>query len=112
VRCSSSRAISSPICCRWRSTRAFEPDVPPTTSIWSRLVRHRSARWALVVIAMLIVSAIVGPMLVSYTGSEQLDIVRLQNRPPSWAHPFGTDEYSRDLLTRVLLGARISLLIA
>lgn len=86
--------------------------MPPTTSIWSRLVRRRSARWALVVIAILIVSAIVGPMLVSYTGSEQLDIVRLQNRPPSWAHPFGTDEYSRDLLTRVLLGARISLLIA
>jgi len=51
-------------------------------------------------------------MLVSYGGSQQLDIVRLQNRPPSWAHPFGTDQYSRDLLTRVLLGARISLLIA
>lgn len=81
-------------------------------SVWSRLVRHRSARWALAIIAILVVSAVIGPMLVSYGGTEQLDIVRLQNRPPSWAHPFGTDQYSRDLLTRVLLGARISLLIA
>jgi peptide/nickel transport system permease protein len=32
-----------------------------------------------------------------------------QFRAPSWAHPFGTDEFGRDLLSRVLHGARISL---
>lgn len=31
--------------------------------------------------------------------------------PPSWAHPLGTDEYGRDLLSRVFYGARISLTI-
>lgn len=30
-------------------------------------------------------------------------------RPPSWAHPFGTDELGRDLLTRMMWGARVSL---
>ena len=32
--------------------------------------------------------------------------------PPSWSHPFGTDQLGRDLLTRVLYGARVSLRIA
>lgn len=44
--------------------------------------------------------------------SHQLSIVGLKNTPPSWAHPFGTDEYSRDLLGRVLSGAGISLAVA
>ncbi len=83
-----------------------------SNSLAWRLWRHRGARWALAVIAVLVVAALVGPLLVGYTGSQQLDIVRLKNRPPSWSHPFGTDQYSRDLLTRVLLGARISLAVA
>lgn len=33
-------------------------------------------------------------------------------RPPSWEHPFGTDQVGRDLLTRVLYGARVSPVIA
>jgi peptide/nickel transport system permease protein len=79
--------------------------------VWARLAANRAARWALVVIVALVLAAIVGPMLVSYTGNEHLDIVAMKNRPPSWAHPLGTDQYSRDLLTRVLRGARISLAI-
>ena len=31
--------------------------------------------------------------------------------PPSWAHPFGTDEFGRDVLSRVLAGAHLSLMI-
>jgi len=81
-------------------------------SVIARVWRNRSARWAAAVIVVLVVAAIFGPMLTSYTGSEQLDIVKLKNMPPSWHHPFGTDQYSRDLLTRVLLGARISLAVA
>ncbi|HXD47734.1 MAG TPA: ABC transporter permease [Gemmatimonadaceae bacterium] len=77
-----------------------------------RLLTHRSARWALATIAVLVVAAIVGPWLISYGGAEQLDIVRLKNTPPSWSHWFGTDQYSRDVLSRVLSGARISLAVA
>lgn len=74
-----------------------------------RLLRHPTARWALTVIALFIVAAIVGPFIVKYPCDLQLDIVRLNNRPPSAEHWFGTDQYSRDLLSRVLCGARISL---
>ncbi|HVX41235.1 MAG TPA: ABC transporter permease [Gemmatimonadaceae bacterium] len=77
-----------------------------------RLLRHPAGRWAIGAIVLMILAAIVGPYLVRYTGTEQLDIVRLKNAPPSWAHPFGTDQYSRDVLARVLRGARISLAIA
>jgi hypothetical protein len=42
-----------------------------------RLVAHPTGRWAIAVIVLLAVSAIVGPWLASYTGVEQLDIVAL-----------------------------------
>ncbi|MFO5197487.1 dipeptide ABC transporter permease DppC, partial [Salmonella enterica subsp. enterica serovar Typhimurium] len=31
--------------------------------------------------------------------------------PPSWAHPFGTDDFGRDIFSRALYGIRISMLI-
>ncbi|HEU4786847.1 MAG TPA: ABC transporter permease [Gemmatimonadaceae bacterium] len=74
-----------------------------------RLVAHRSARWSLVVIVLIVIAALVGPSLIGFGCSEQLGIVTLKNAPPSAAHPFGTDALSRDLLARVLCGARISL---
>jgi peptide/nickel transport system permease protein len=77
-----------------------------------RVAHHRSARWGLAVIAALVLAALIGPLFSSYGCSEQLDIVKLKNSPPSWSHPFGTDQYSRDVLTRVLCGARISLVVA
>lgn len=77
-----------------------------------RLASHRSARWGIGVIALLVVAALVGPLVSPYSCTEQLDIVGLKNAPPSWSHPFGTDQYSRDVLARVLCGARISLAVA
>ncbi len=81
-------------------------------ALLQRLGAHRSARWSLSVIGVLVVAAIVGPWLVSFGSSQQLGIVALKNAPPSWTHPFGTDPYSRDVLSRVLSGARISLAVA
>jgi len=59
--------------------------------------------------AFIVLAAIFGPMIVPY-GYAQMDFVaRLQ--PPTLAHPMGTDQFGRDILTRVLYGARISLLV-
>jgi len=76
-----------------------------------RLLADRSARWSLATIAILILAAAIGPMLVPYECHTPLDIVHLKNQPPSWAHPFGTDQFSRDVLARLLCGARISLAV-
>jgi ABC-type dipeptide/oligopeptide/nickel transport system permease subunit len=81
-------------------------------SVFRKLLRHRSARWALAMIGLLVVAALLGPLLSPYGATEQLDPVRLKNLPPSWSHPFGTDQYSRDVLVRVMAGARISLAVA
>ncbi|MGH7537055.1 MAG: ABC transporter permease, partial [Gemmatimonadales bacterium] len=55
--------------------------------------------------------ALAAPLLAPYRPSLQLDIVDLQNRPPTWLHPLGTDLYSRDLWSRIVYGARVSLSI-
>jgi len=61
-------------------------------------------------IALLLVAAAFGPVLAPYVEDAEGAIhadARLQ--PPSWTHPFGTDELGRDVWSRVLIGARISL---
>jgi peptide/nickel transport system permease protein len=69
----------------------------------------RSARLALGVLVILVLAALFAPLLAPHAPSEQLDIVAMQSRPPSLAHPFGTDRFSRDVLSRVLFGARVTL---
>lgn len=52
------------------------------------------------------------PWLSPFPPEQQLDIVALRSMPPSTAHWFGTDSYSRDVLSRVLHGSRVSMSIA
>ena len=75
--------------------------------------RTRFAFWAAVsVILVLAIVALLAPLIAPYSPSAQLDIVALKSRAPSLAHPFGTDRYSRDVLSRVIFGARVSLSVA
>ncbi|GAB1342305.1 ABC transporter permease [Gemmatimonas sp.] len=57
----------------------------------------------------LIVVAVVAPWFAPYDPNATLDLIALKNQAPSLDHPFGTDPYSRDVLSRVLHGARVSL---
>jgi peptide/nickel transport system permease protein len=62
--------------------------------------------------AMLVVVvalALLAPLLTPYGPLDQ-DLLNAK-KPPSWGHPFGTDNFGRDVLTRVLFGARVDLLI-
>lgn len=56
--------------------------------------------------------ALAAPIVSPYSPTQQLDIVALRAHAPSFAHPFGTDLASRDLLSRVIYGARTSLSVA
>lgn len=75
------------------------------------ILRKRSSRVALAVLGVIIVIAVLAPLLAPYDPAAQPDIVSGKDLSPSLAHPFGTDPYSRDVLSRVIYGARLSLTI-
>jgi peptide/nickel transport system permease protein len=77
----------------------------------SRLLRDSRTRIAIVVLLIVALSAVFAPLLAPYDPTAQLDIVRLPSQPPSLAHPLGTDPYSRDVLSRLLYGSRVSLAV-
>jgi len=70
------------------------------------------ARIALVALVAFYVLALLAPLIAPHSQSEQIDIVAMKNHAPSLAYPFGTDRFSRDVLSRVLYGARVSLSVA
>jgi len=77
----------------------------------ARLLHDSRTRIAIVVLLVVALSAVFAPLLAPYDPTAQLDIVRLPSQPPSFAHPLGTDPYSRDVLSRLLYGGRISLAV-
>ena len=84
-----------------------------SSSLWSdaiyRLTRNKAAMIGAVVLVFLISCAILAPWIAPYSYSFQdLD---LGASPPSAEHLLGTDILGRDLLSRILYGARISLLV-
>ncbi|MBX3523174.1 MAG: ABC transporter permease [Xanthobacteraceae bacterium] len=56
------------------------------------------------------VAAIFGPWIVPYDPLATNTAIQLQ--PPSWAHWFGTDQYGRDLFSRVVVATRLDMTIA
>ena len=68
---------------------------------------NRLAIVGFIIAAALVISALAAPWLVPYDPAVQDLANRL--RPPSWHHPFGNDELGRDILSRLLLGARVSM---
>jgi ABC-type dipeptide/oligopeptide/nickel transport system permease subunit len=76
-----------------------------------RVLRKRSSRIAFFVLGVILLVGLLAPLLAPYDPAAQPDIVFGKSLPPSLAHPFGTDTYSRDVLSRVIYGARLSLMI-
>lgn len=75
-----------------------------------KLARHRSFSIGFVIMAAMLIIAIAAPYI---TGLDPTAMkIRMRFRPPQGAFWFGTDQFGRDLLTRVLYGARMSLWIA
>lgn len=80
----------------------------PLRRAWRRLLRRKGALFGLVVITLFIAMAVFAPLIARYDPTAQS--YSLIRRPPSDLHWFGTDELGRDLLTRIIYGARASLL--
>ena len=81
----------------------------PWREAWRRFRRHRLAAISVVVLALLALSILLGPLLWRVAINDIDFTARLS--PPSWEHPFGTDDLGQDLLARMLYGGRISLAV-
>lgn len=75
--------------------------------VWIHLLRRPNARIGLVIVVAVVALAALAPYLTPHDPIRQN--MRARFLPPSMEHPFGTDEFGRDLFTRVAYGARISL---
>jgi peptide/nickel transport system permease protein len=70
-------------------------------------LKNKPALAGFVIILMLTLAALLAPWLAPYDPSDQELAIRLEG--PSWQHPFGNDELGRDILSRLLMGARVSM---
>lgn len=85
----------------------------PSTGYWKdarrRLKQNKAALGSFYIILLIFLAVVLGPQLSPYSYAKQNLI--FQNTLPSLEHWFGTDNMGRDLLTRCLYGAGISLMV-
>ena len=77
--------------------------------IWRNLKKNKGAVIGLVLIVLLILLAVCAPLLYDYDRDIVAQNIRERLQGPSLRHPFGTDEYGRDIMARVIWGTRYSL---
>ena len=76
-----------------------------------RLAQNRAALAGSIITGLALLAVILGPWLTPYSATD-MDFSALL-APPSLAHPFGTDSFGRDVLTRVLFRrARVSIAVS
>ena len=78
-------------------------------TICHRFAKNKGAMVGLVILIFLVVIAVTAPLYISYDGQVIKQNIRERLQFPSLAHPFGTDQSGRDVLTRIIWGTRISL---
>ncbi|MGD9865253.1 MAG: ABC transporter permease [Pseudodonghicola sp.] len=77
--------------------------------VWDQFKSHRGALVGMVIFAIILALCFIGP-LVWYVDASTVNIMA-RNQGMSLAHPFGTDQLGRDLLARLMMGGRISLVV-
>ena len=70
--------------------------------------RDKKALIGTVVLSIFLIAAILGSLIAPYDPNG-MDFDMME--PPSWSHPLGTDDLGRDLLSRVIVGAQVSLFV-
>ncbi|MCR4398730.1 MAG: ABC transporter permease [Firmicutes bacterium] len=76
---------------------------------WYQLRRNRLTMVGLAIVMLLALVAVFAPFIAPYPGDEEGTSLGNRLKPPSREHLFGTDDLGRDVFSRVVLGARISL---
>lgn len=79
--------------------------------IWRRMKKNKLAMIGLVIFCILVAMSLSADLIADYQESAIKQNGSLRLQPPSWEHYFGTDQYGRDLLARMVHGSRVSLSI-
>lgn len=82
----------------------------PLSDFLKRLFKNKGAVFGAIIIFVFVFSAVSAPLLAPYE-YDQLNLSTML-KPPSAEHIFGTDEFGRDIFSRIVYGARISLQVA
>jgi peptide/nickel transport system permease protein len=77
---------------------------------WLAFRRNNLAMTGLAIVLLLVLMAALAPV-VADPASATHQVLEDRLQPASWAHPFGTDELGRDILARIMFGARVTLTI-
>ena len=91
-----------------RVTRETKAPSLKRATAW-RLVRNPLGRIGVVILTVVVFVGVMAPVLAPYDPVAQ--VIGDELRPPSTSHLLGTDELGRDIFSRILYGARISLLV-
>jgi peptide/nickel transport system permease protein len=90
-------------------TRSVLPLSSPIAETWRRFARDRMAVLGAIVFGAIVCGVIAGPWVYRLP-IDAIDFSRT-TAPPSWSHPFGTNDLGQDQLARVLSGGRVSLAV-
>lgn len=93
------------------SESAKTPANPRTLlgDIWRRFRRDKMAVIGSIVLSIIVISVAIAPIFYT-TPADTIDFANAIS-PPSWKHPFGTNDLGQDQLARILVGGRISLAV-
>lgn len=80
----------------------------PATEFWRKFRKQKLALGAGAFVLLLVLAAVIAPWIVPFDAENFFDYDAI-NATPSWTHWFGVDSLGRDIFSRVLMGARISL---
>ena len=78
---------------------------------WVAFTANPLAMVGLGIVLLLIVLAVLAPLIAPYDPLISLDLRTQRLLPPSWTHTMGTDDQARDIFSRIVHGARITLLV-
>jgi len=90
----------------WAGTGSWSDRISDHIHFW---LRNRLALIGLLIVTIVVLAAIFAPMIAPYDPYER--DIRNRIAAPSRAHLLGTDELGRDILSRIIYGARVSLMV-
>lgn len=84
-------------------------------AVWAQFRRHKGAMAGLILLALLVGFVVLGPWIWridgNYVNPDALAMIKGKNKPPTLAHPLGTDQLARDTMARLMAGGKVSLAV-